>query len=363
MTPMYSVVALLPLILSNSVRYRLNFGRSIDTTVSCSLTKTELIVVTEMISRSRMDVDEESLAVLRILETCFPANTNCALQLWKWRVGLPPKDSIINSVNFVNSAEYYTSSMLQHVAEDDDRDIYEKWKKRRMLEYLRKSLGSMTDTDVAEFVSVFLDGTWVWNPNGKEGVWYHFNRSLWCSQVHETLPRVMSTKVQRFLERFMERLTADEMNLLLDSNGRMVDSLSEVTQVDSEMSPTDDDMSSRSSLPTATGQRRQRASTKKPKYTSFGDRMCKLKEGFQLVGFKNKIMKELKEVLCVNNFATMLDRAPDRLPIMDGVILVRSDRVDVCRMRMQHMCSMSTKQYLLRHKMSEKHPMVLKVHK
>ncbi len=59
------------------------------------------------------------------------------------------------------------------------------------------------------------------------------------------------------------------------------------------------------------------------------------------MGFKSRVLKELKEIMYIKDFSSMLDSAPDRLSIRDGIILVRKDSVDICRMRMQYMCSMS----------------------
>lgn len=78
------------------------------------------------------------------------------------------------------------------------------------------------------------------------------------------------------------------------------------------------------------------------------------------MGFKSRMVKELKEILCVRDFNSMLDVAPDRLAL---VIVVRKGRVDICTMRMQHMCKMSTRQYLTTHDFSINHPMVVKVNK
>lgn len=366
MVSIFSHLSLLPLILSNRVRYRLNFGRDFETNVSCSLSKSDLLVVTEMISKHRMSVDEDSLSVLRILQTCFTQNTNSSVQLWKqicWRTRVSPKDTIEKSLFYINSSEHYTSSMLQHMAADDATDTHGTWKKKRMMEFLRRSLGSLTDTAVAEFVSTFLDGSWVWSPSGKDGCWYHFDRSLWSAQVHEVLPRVVSTKVQKFVSLFMERLRPEHLNRFVDHRGKLVDQTTEPSASETDLGFEDEDTSSRSSTSHTSGAQQQRNpnGARKAKYETFRNRLSKLKDGFQQVGFKNRVIRELKEVLCVSGFKSMLDSAPEILAIKDGVLMVRKDRVDICKMRMQHMCSMSTKQYLLRHNMSESHPMVCKV--
>ncbi len=82
----------------------------------------------------------------------------------------------------------------------------------------------MTDTDFAEFVSLYLEGSWVWCPNSKEGIWYHFNRSLWVPQrYNEVIRRIVSTKIVTHLMSVMGNLTQSELSMVLDSTGNVVD--------------------------------------------------------------------------------------------------------------------------------------------
>lgn len=365
------ISSLLPLVLSNRVRYRLNFSRSSELLVSCNLNKSDIMDMMEMISKSRMEVEEDSLVILRILHTCFSPNSTMGLQLWKqmcWRLDVEPKESISMQLYYTHSDEYHTSSMLQHIAAEDDAAIYTSWKNLRLVAKLRRCIGSMTDTDFAEFVSVYLEGSWVWCPSNKDGKWYHFNKMLWVPEVHEVIPRIISTKVEQHLSKVIDKLSPAELNMVLDSRGQVVEETFDIPLADHDFGSLDADANSRTSSdggrPGRGGKNNNgRSSTgqgrKNP--TTVGERLQKLKEGCKLVCFKNRKLRELKEVMCCQKFESKLDASWDRLAVKDGVILIRSLSVDIERMRMQHMCSMTTNQYLLRHNFTSSHPMVLKV--
>lgn len=370
MASKFTCLALLPIILSKSVRYMLNYPRNSELRIECELTRTEVTDMLHLISKHRMSVREESMGLLKILQTCFVSQSNTAVRLWKqlcWRVGVDVDESILTDA-YNTSSEYHTSSMLQHVASEDSNTSYCIWKNHRIYRKLRQCLGKDTDTDIAEFISLFLEGSWTWCPSGKDGTWYNFNGRGWVPHVYsESIRRTMSTKVVKFLENVKHSLSNKELSSILDECGNVVpDPCPDDGGGGHSGHGEESNSGTVNSSDSDSFGRRERLS-KRPsapgKRVTLGSRLNKLISGCRMVSFKNTKVKELKEVLCCPEFETMLNAAPDRLGMSDGILMVRRKQVDVKTMRMQHMCSMSTKQHLIGHKFHREHHMVLKVTK
>ncbi len=93
--------------------------------MECNLTKTEVLDILDLISVSRMEIEEENLGILKVMEKCFVNTSTMGMQLWKqlcWRLGLDARASL--SLNALSSTfEYHVPDMLQHMAAEDDPEV------------------------------------------------------------------------------------------------------------------------------------------------------------------------------------------------------------------------------------------------
>jgi len=108
MVQRYRHSSLLPIILSQGVRVSLNFDRSSELEVSCQVSKSELLEMLDMITRSRMELDEENLQVLHIIKSCFGPNSPSTLKLWLqlcWRLNVKPKKEIATQMYIISKKE------------------------------------------------------------------------------------------------------------------------------------------------------------------------------------------------------------------------------------------------------------------
>lgn len=160
---------------------------------------------------------------------------------------------------------------------------------------------------MAVFINDILEGAWVWSPSGKDGRWYH-----WSPQVHEVIPRIISTKIQMHIAKVMDKLGSDELNTLLDSKGMVVEAPMDLPDMEHEMMCLEEDSSSQTS---SDGERQNHrrgrnikdraSSARREKMSTVGKRLQTLKEGCQLVCFKTRKIRELKESKLNSSQSTM----------------------------------------------------------